>query len=95
MEELVDLLVKDESPSQISDKIKDMLYAKSAEKVDNLKPNVANSLFGDQESADELEAEVQKAAAVISGEDQTSMRADSEVGVETETEVDTESESEE
>ena len=36
-----------------------------------------------------------KAAAVISGEDQTSMRADSEVGVETETEVDTESESEE
>ena len=91
MEELVDLLVKDESPSQISDKIKDMLYAKSAEKVDNLKPNVANSLFGDQESADEVDDEVAKAAAVISGEDQTSMRADSEV----ETEVDTESESEE
>tara|TARA_B100000686_G_C16109736_1_gene627306 strand:+ start:173 stop:448 length:276 start_codon:yes stop_codon:yes gene_type:complete len=91
MDELVDLLVKDDSPSQISDKIKDMLYAKSAEKVDNLKPNIANSLFGDQESADELESEVEKAAAVISGEDQTSMRADSEV----ETEVDTESESEE
>ena len=91
MDELVDLLVKDDSPSQISDKIKDMLYAKSAEKVDNLKPNIANSLFGDQESADELESEVEKAAAVISGEDQTSMRADSEL----ETEVDTESESEE
>jgi len=73
----MDLLVKDESPSQISDKIKDMLYAKSAEKVQNIQPEVANSLFGDQESADEVDAEVEKAAAVISGEDQTSMRADS------------------
>ena len=91
MEELVDLLVKDESPSQISDKIKDMLYAKSAEKVDNLKPNVANSLFGDQESADEVDDEVAKAAAVISGEDQTSMRADSN-SIEAESEEESQSE---
>ena len=91
MEELVDLLVKDESPSQISDKIKDMLYAKSAEKVDNLKPNVANSLFGDQESADEVDDEVAKAAAVISGEDQTSMRADSN-SIESESEEESQSE---
>ena len=91
MEELVDLLVKDESPSQISDKIKDMLYAKSAEKVDNLKPNVANSLFGDQESADEVDDEVAKAAAVISGEDQRSMRADSN-SIESESEEESQSE---
>ena len=91
MEELVDLLVKDESPSQISDKIKDMLYAKSAEKVDNLKPNVANSLFGDQESADEVDDEVAKAAAVISGEDQTAMRADSN-SIESESEEESQSE---
>ena len=91
MEELVDLLVKDESPSQISDKIKDMLYAKSAEKVDNLKPNVANSLFGDQESADEVDDEVAKAAAVISGEDQTSMRAESN-SIEAESEEESQSE---
>ena len=90
MEELVDLLVKDESPSQISDKIKDMLYAKSAEKVDNLKPNVANSLFGDQESADEVDDEVAKAAAVISGEDQRSMRADSN-SIESESEEESQS----
>ena len=44
----MDLLVKDESPSQISDKIKDMLYAKSAEKVQDMQPTVANSLFGEQ-----------------------------------------------
>ena len=81
----MDLLVKDESPSQISDKIKDMLYAKSAEKVQDMQPTVANSLFGDQESADEVDAEVEKAAAVLSGEDQTSMR-DGEESVESESE---------
>ena len=81
----MDLLVKDESPSQISDKIKDMLYAKSAEKVQDMQPTVANSLFGDQESADEVDAEVEKAAAVISGEDQTSMR-DGEESVESQSE---------
>ena len=81
----MDLLVKDDSPSQISDKIKDMLYAKSAEKVQDMQPTVANSLFGDQESADEVDAEVEKAAAVISGEDQTSMR-DGEESVESESE---------
>ena len=91
MEELVDLLVKDESPSQISDKIKDMLYAKSAEKVQDMQPTVANSLFGDQESADEVDAEVEKAAAVISGEDPRAVEYNSE----TEAEVDTESQSEE
>ena len=91
MEELVDLLVKDESPSQISDKIKDMLFAKTADKVDNIKPNVANSLFGDQESADEVDDEVAKAAAVISGEDQTSMRADSN-SIESESEEESQSE---
>jgi len=81
----MDLLVKDDSPSQISDKIKDMLYAKSAEKVQERQPTVANSLFGDQESADEVDAEVEKAAAVLSGEDQTSMR-DGEESVESESE---------
>ena len=68
-----------------------MLYAKSAEKVDNLKPNVANYLFGDQESADEVDDEVAKAAAVISGEDQTSMRADSN-SIESESEEESQSE---
>ena len=45
MDELMDLLVTDESPSQISDKIKDFLYAKSADKISDLRPEVANKLF--------------------------------------------------
>lgn len=49
MEELLDMITKDESPSQISDKIKDLLFAKSAEKIDNFKPSVANSVFDQPE----------------------------------------------
>ena len=78
----MDMIAADDSASQVSDKIKDILYAKSAERVDGYKPNVANSLFGDQESADEIEAEVDAAATVIAGQPEA----------ETETEVEDESE---
>jgi predicted protein tyrosine phosphatase len=47
MDELMDLLVKDESPSQISDGIKDILFAKSAEKIQDIRPQVSASLFDD------------------------------------------------
>ena len=56
--ELMDMITKDESPSQISDRIKDMLFSKSAERIDAFRPEVANSLFGDQEVEDEVEDEV-------------------------------------
>ena len=74
----MDMIAADDSASQVSDKIKDILYAKSSERVDAYKPTAANSLFGDQESADEIEAEVDAAAAVIAGQPEA----------ETETEVD-------
>ena len=45
----MDLIGADESAAQVTDKIKDLLYAKSGEKVDAFRPHVANSLFGDQE----------------------------------------------
>ena len=60
MDELMDMMVDDSSPSQISNKIKDLLYAKSSEKVDNYKSMVSNSLFGDQETEEpEASAEVE------------------------------------
>ena len=43
--ELMDMIAADESPSNISDKIKDLLFAKSAEKVDAVRPDVANTMF--------------------------------------------------
>lgn len=56
MDELMDLLVKDDAnASQISDKIKDMLFAKSAQNIESIRPNVAASIFDDSISA-EVEA---------------------------------------
>jgi len=51
----MDMIVTDESPSQISDKIKDLLFAKASERVDSFKPVAANSLFGDTESEEDTE----------------------------------------
>ena len=71
MEELMDLLVNDESPSQVSDKIKDILYSKSAEKIKDVRPDVASSLFDDgeeledsEETTDELETEAEEESEV-------------------------------
>ena len=52
---LMDMIIADESPSNISDTIKDMLYAKSAEKVDAFRPDVATSTFNPEP---EVETEV-------------------------------------
>ena len=55
MEELLDMITKDESPSQISDKIKDLLFAKSAERIDALKPSIGNAVFDGTEVESEEE----------------------------------------
>lgn len=58
MEDVIDLIATDSSASEISDKIKDALYSKAAERVDALRPIVANSLFGGEtESESEVEPE--------------------------------------
>jgi len=58
MEDVIDLIATDSSASEISDKIKDALYSKAAERVDALRPIVANSLFGGETEGDaEVESE--------------------------------------
>ena len=52
--ELMDMIIADKSPSQISDRIKDMLFAKSAQRVDSYRPEVAKNSFN--EPADEPES---------------------------------------
>ena len=47
MEDIVDLIATDSSASDISDKIKDMLYAKSAERIDGMKPDIASTVFAE------------------------------------------------
>ena len=70
MDELLDMITKDESPSGISDAIKDTLYAKSAEKIGAHKNSVAASLFGTPEDEEQLQKDVEDASARISGQDQ-------------------------
>ena len=63
----MDMMVDDASSSAISDKIKEILYTKSAEKIDAARPLVGAELFGDEapevqdetEVTSELETEVE------------------------------------
>ena len=75
----MNMMVADDSASQVSDKMKEILFAKSTERVDAYRKDVANSLFGDQEPEveDEVETEVEA-------------EAETEVGDEVETEDDEE-----
>ena len=56
MDELMNLMIADESPSEISDSIKNQLMQKAGARVDALKPAVANAMMGyeieDEEDVD-------------------------------------------
>jgi len=60
MDELMDLLVKDESPTQISDAIKDILYARTAEKVNAATPGIMNSVFDGEQPEVTAEVDVEQ-----------------------------------
>tara|TARA_B100001778_G_scaffold134358_1_gene110687 strand:- start:450 stop:674 length:225 start_codon:yes stop_codon:yes gene_type:complete len=56
MDELIDMIAMDKSPSEVTDKIKDVLYGKAAERIDALKPDIAAQMFDgttDDEVSDE------------------------------------------
>lgn len=45
MDDLLTMFANDESPAEISDAIKAMLFTKSAERIEAVKPYVAASMF--------------------------------------------------
>ena len=47
-DDLMDMMVADANASDISDKIKEILYTKSAEMIDIARPLVGAELFGDE-----------------------------------------------
>ena len=58
MDELMNLIIADESPSEISDSIKNQLFSKAGTRVDGLKPAVANTMLGyELESEEDVEPE--------------------------------------
>ena len=78
----MDAMATDESPSQISDKIKEILFNKSAERIDAFKTDVANGVFGDVDVEDEeLDDEVVDEVEVedeVETEDETEVEAELE-----------------
>ena len=67
----MDMIAADDSASQVSDKIKDLLYAKTAQRVDEYRPAVASGVFDNGSSQPEVDA---------------SLEAETEVETEVETE---------
>mgnify|MGYP006997530033 FL=1 len=58
--ELVDMMINGAKPSEVQDAVKDLLIMKAADKVDEMRPQVANSLFGaPEEEAPETESELE------------------------------------
>ena len=52
--ELIDMIANDAPASEVSDALKSIMFAKSAEFVDAAAPEVAKSLFGEPEEGDPL-----------------------------------------
>ena len=57
MTNILDLIASDQNSSDISDAIKDVLYAKSSEKIDSLKPSISSNMFDEPETEDETTVE--------------------------------------
>ena len=77
----MDMITKDDSPSGISDAIKDALYAKSAEKISAHKTDVANSLFGnvpETEDDIQLQKDVDGYSDTIAGKDKVESEPEGE-----------------
>ena len=77
MDELMDLIIADESPSDISDNIKNALFAKAGARVDALKPYVANDMLGydiDDETGETIvpdDSEVEGAVGELDNDEET------------------------
>ena len=58
--ELVDMMIDGATPSEVQAAVKDLLIMKAADKVDEMRPQVANSLFGaPEEEVPETESELE------------------------------------
>lgn len=55
MEELIDLIATDGSPSDVSDKIKELLYTKAADRIDSARPEIASLMFSDENQEGDIE----------------------------------------
>ena len=70
MDELMNLMIADESPSEISDSIKNQLFAKAGARVDAVKPTVANAMMGyELESEEDVEPDAETVGELDNAEE--------------------------
>ena len=60
MDEIIDAIATDESPAEISQSLKDLIYQKAAERVEGLRPGAAAAIFDGGEVEDEVDTEPQE-----------------------------------
>ena len=59
MEDIINAIATDASASEVSDALKNALFAKTGEKIDAMKSGVANKMFAmEPEEVEEIETEV-------------------------------------
>ena len=58
MDDIIDAIATDASPSEIANSLKDVIYQKAAERVEGLRPDASASIFAEIE--DEVDTEPQE-----------------------------------
>ena len=58
MDDIIDLIATDQKASDVTDKIKDLLYTKAADRVDAIKPEISAAMFNPSPDQSEVEQEV-------------------------------------
>ena len=58
MDDIIDAIATDASPSEIADSLKDVIFQKAAERVEGLRPAATASIFDVEEPEIEDEIEV-------------------------------------
>ena len=48
MEDIIDLIATDSAASDVSAKIKEVLFAKASERIENIRPQVASLMFDNE-----------------------------------------------
>ena len=57
MEDIIDLIATDSAASEVTTKLKDVLFAKSAERIEAQRPNISASMFDEPEVETEPQEE--------------------------------------
>ena len=72
MDELMNLMIADECPSEISDSIKTQLMQKATARIDALKPAVANAMMGyELESEEDVAPDAETVGELDNAEEET------------------------